>query len=86
LSPVLLAQDEMNAEAVVTFHTIIFLRCQSFFARLRNQQNELKRTLDAAFGLTSEHKGKGTFQFTGLFAYRLNSFAIKWYEIVEKSP
>jgi hypothetical protein len=32
------AQDEMNAEGVVTFHTIIFLRCQSFFARLRNQE------------------------------------------------
>jgi hypothetical protein len=30
------AQDEMNAEGVVAFHTIIFLRYQSFFARLRN--------------------------------------------------
>jgi hypothetical protein len=80
------AQNEMNAEGVVTFHTVIFLRYQSFFARLRNQRDELKRTLDAAFGLTGEHKGKCTIQFTGLFAYRSNSFAIKWYEILEKSP
>jgi hypothetical protein len=76
----------MNAETIVASLTIIILRYQSFLARLRNQRNELKRTLDAAFGLTGEHKGKCTFQFTGLFTHRLNSFAIKWYEILEKSP